>query len=62
VTPHDLRRTFVDLLRLAGVDPIVEHVIVGHADDEMRARYSTIRTPEAAEAVERALRPMGVER
>ena len=52
-TRHDLRRTFVDLLRLSQVDAVVEHAIVGHADDEMRERYSTVRAPEAASAVDR---------
>jgi integrase len=55
-TPHDLRRTFVDLLRQAGVDGIVEQAIVGHADDRMRGHYSTVRGTEAARAVDLAVR------
>lgn len=50
-SPHDLRRTFVDLLRQAGVDAVVEHAIVGHADERMRNHYSTVRAPEAARAL-----------
>jgi integrase len=61
-SPHDLRRTFVDLLRLAEVDAVVEHAIVGHVDDEMRERYSTVRAPEAAAALNKAFqRVMGEE-
>lgn len=44
-TRHDLRRTFVDMLRLVGSDPILEHEYVGHADESMRRHYSTV-TPE----------------
>lgn len=55
-TPHDLRRTFVDLLRQAQVDAVVEHAIVGHADEKMRERYSTVRAPEAAQAVAKVLK------
>lgn len=50
-SPHDLRRTFVDLLRLVGSDPMVEHEVVGHADESMRKRYSTVRLEEAAKVV-----------
>ena len=51
-TPHDLRRTFVDLLRQAKVDAVVEYALVGHADEKMRRLYSTVRSPEAARALE----------
>lgn len=51
-TPHDLRRTFVDLLRQAKVDAVVEYALVGHADEKMRRTYSTVRGPEAARALE----------
>jgi len=51
VSPHDLRRTFVDLLRAAGADAVVEHALVGHASEEMRGHYSTVRDEEAAGAV-----------
>ena len=54
-TPHDLRRTFVDLLRLAQVDAVVEHAIVGHADEKMRQHYSTVRSPEATQALSRVV-------
>ena len=50
-SPHDLRRTFVDLLRQAKVDAVVEHAIVGHADEKIRRLYSTVRSPEAAQTV-----------
>jgi integrase len=55
-SPHDLRRTFVDLLRLAQVDAVVEHAIVGHAGEEMRGHYSTVRSEEANDASERVAR------
>ena len=51
-SPHGLRRTFVDLLRQAKVDAVVEHALVGHADENMRRVYSTVRGPEAARALE----------
>lgn len=51
ISPHGLRRTFVDLLRRAGVDGIVEQAIVGHAGETMRAHYSTVRSAEAAGAI-----------
>ncbi len=54
--PHDLRRTFVDLLRQAKVDAVVEHAIVGHADEKMRKHYSTVRPPEANEAMDKVVK------
>ena len=55
MTPHSFRRTFVDLLRLAKVDAVVEHALVGHAGDVMREHYSTIRPDESNAAVEEAI-------
>jgi hypothetical protein len=46
----------VDLLRAEGADAVVEHALVGHADDAMRRRYSTVRGGEAEAAVGRVLR------
>ncbi len=56
VSPHDLRRTFVDLLREAGADAVVEHALVGHASEEMRGHYSTVRDDEASKAVASVVR------
>lgn len=39
VTPHDLRRTYVTLLRRANVDALVARTVVGHANEEETARY-----------------------
>ncbi len=41
----------MDLLRQTGMDAVVEHALVGHADERMRAHYSIVRAPEAARAV-----------
>jgi integrase len=60
VTVHGLRRTHIDVLREAGVDPAVEHATVGHSSHRMREHYSTIRDDErrrAAEAVAQRLVP-----
>lgn len=59
-SPHDLRRTFVDMIRLVGGDPMVEHEVVGHADEAMRKRYSTVRHEESASVVARIDRLVGV--
>jgi hypothetical protein len=56
----EVRRTHIDVLREAGVDPAVEHATVGHSSHRMREHYSTIRDDErqrAAEAVAQRLVP-----
>lgn len=61
VRKNDLRRTFVDLLRAAGADAVVEHAVVGHSDEAMRRRYSTVRGDEAARAVGAVVALVGVD-
>lgn len=51
ITPHGLRRTWVDLSRLAKVDPTTRRALVGHAGEAVHDRYSTVRQAEAAGAV-----------
>ena len=53
VSPHDLRRTWVDLARQANVDEIVRRTIIGHADGATHELYSTVSASEANEAVGR---------
>lgn len=59
ITPKSFRRTFVDLLRRAGVDEVVEHAIVGHASTAIRRRYSTVGGDETSAAVGQALARIG---
>jgi len=56
VSPHDLRRTFVDLLRQAHVGAVVARSLVGHSTEAMRAHYSTVGEAEQREAVARVVR------
>lgn len=51
ITPHGLRYTWVDLSRLAGVDPTTRRALVGHAGDRIHDRYSTVGQQEAARAI-----------
>ena len=53
-TPHGLRYTLTDTLRVAKVDPIVRREIIGHLTDRMQANYSTVRVEEHREALEQA--------
>lgn len=50
-TPHGLRRTFNDLARLAGVDPITTKALTGHVTERMREHYSSVRLDEKRAAV-----------
>ena len=54
LTPHGLRYTMTDTLRLANVDPIVRRELIGHLTDRMQANYSTVRVAEHREALRRA--------
>lgn len=40
----------------AGADAVVEHALVGHADDAMRGQYSTVGDREASKAVASVVR------
>lgn len=46
VTPRAMRRTFQDLMRLAGVDAVVTRSISGHATEGMQLHYSTAQAEE----------------
>ena len=51
VTPHGLRRTFNDLARRAGVDPIVTKSLTGHVTERMREHYSSVGLDEKSDAL-----------
>ena len=53
LTSHGLRRTVTDLLRQAGVDPVVAKSLVGHTTDRMREHYSFVRLSEVRDAADR---------
>ena len=53
LTSHGLRRTVTDLLRQAGVDPVVAKSLVGHTTDRMREHYSFVRPAEVRDAADR---------
>jgi len=55
-TPHGLRRTFNDLARRAGVDPIVTKSLTGHVTERMREHYSSVRLDEKKEALTNVVR------
>lgn len=59
ITPHSLRRTFVDLLRQAQVDAVVARSLVGHASEEMRNHYSTVAAAEQRLATARVVSLVG---
>ena len=50
-SPHGLRYTFTDILRLAAVDPIVRRQLTGHRTERMQANYSTVRLDEHRHAL-----------
>ncbi len=45
-TVHGLRRTFVDLSRRAGTDPLVQKALSGHVTERMREHYSSVSIEE----------------
>lgn len=53
-TPHGLRYTLTDTLRVAKVDPIIRRQLIGHLTDRMQANYSTVRVEEHREALAQA--------
>ncbi|HEY0252741.1 MAG TPA: site-specific integrase [Kofleriaceae bacterium] len=55
-TPHGLRYTFTDLVRLANVDAVVRRALTGHVTEEMQRHYSTVGMDEKRAAVAGVLR------
>lgn len=55
-TVHGLRRTFNDLARRAGVDPVVIRSITGHVTERMREHYSTVGLDEKLAAIASVVR------
>lgn len=55
-TPHGLRRTFNDMLRVAQVDPVIAKALTGHVTERMREHYSTVGLDEKRAAVASVLR------
>lgn len=51
VTPRALRRSFQDLMRAGGVDPLVARAVCGHRTPAMQERYSTVALDEKREAM-----------
>jgi integrase len=60
ITPHSFRRTNVDALRWAKVEPVVARSLVGHATPSMTETYSTVVDDEKRDAVARVADLMGV--
>src|SRR5690606_35645455 len=56
LTPRAMRRSFQDLAREAQIEALVTRSISGHATEEMRELYSTVRTKERLAAVEKIMR------
>ncbi len=54
-TPHGLRYTFTDLVRLANVDAVVRRALTGHVTEEMQRKYSTVGVDEKRAALAGAL-------
>ena len=55
-TVHGLRRTFNDLSRRAGTDPVVIKSLTGHVSEKMREHYSTVGLDEKRAAVASVVR------
>jgi integrase len=51
VTAHDLRRTFQNMLRQAGVGLTVQQALMGHSSIQMTEHYSSVNGDEKREAV-----------
>jgi len=60
ITPHSFRRTNVDVLRWAKVEPVVARSLVGHATQSMTETYSTVVEDEKRDAVARVADLIGV--
>lgn len=52
VTPHDLRRTYQNLLRQASVNMVVQQALMGHSSDAMTQHYSHVNMEEKRRAHE----------
>lgn len=50
VTPHDLRRTYQNLLRQASVSMVVQQALMGHSSDAMTQHYSSVNMQEKRHA------------
>ena len=55
VTPHDLRRTYQNLLRQASVGMVVQQALMGHSSDGMTLHYSHVDMAEKRQAHEGVL-------
>jgi integrase len=55
-TVHGLRRTFVDLSRRAGIDPVTSKSLTGHVTEKMREHYSSVDLEEKRTAVGKVVR------
>ena len=50
VQPHDLRRSYQNLLRQANVGPVVQQALMGHSSAEMTEHYSFVQMDEKRQA------------
>ncbi len=50
VTPHDLRRSYQNLLRQASVNMVVQQALMGHSSDAMTQHYSHVDMEEKRKA------------
>ena len=55
VTPHDLRRSYQNLLRQASVNMVVQQALMGHSSDAMTAHYSHVEMAEKRAAQEKVI-------
>jgi integrase len=55
VTPHDLRRSYQNLLRQAAVNQVVQQALMGHSSDRMTEHYSHIDMDEKRAAQDRVV-------
>ena len=55
VTPHDLRRSYQNLLRRAAVNQVVQQAMMGHSSDGMTVHYSHIDMDEKRAAQDRVV-------
>ena len=46
VTPHDLRRSYQNLLRQVGAGQVVQQALMGHSSDAMTLHYSHVGMAE----------------
>lgn len=45
-TPHDLRRTFVHIAKIAGVDPVTRKQLVNHSFQDVTGKHYLVEDPE----------------